>query len=465
MRRGFPGGVLQHHHVPTGDPVAAQLEAARANAHHGPAAGGARHGTALCLSGGGFRAALFHLGAARRLSELGVLGRLRTVSAVSGGALVANLLADPRLEWPDPEGPPAPVGGLEEFVAEPLRRLTARNVRTPALLARLRPWRGGGQRGGPGGSGQSGMIETLAGELLSAVPWWERDLREVRRGGPAILTTATEIGYGVTWLFADAHSIGPRGRVGDHRLGYAAPPPGLRVVDAVTASLAYPPIFEPLVLDGSGLGLVGGVPDPDEAVAVHDAIGARIELADGGVVDNLATEQVWADHEAVLVSDGGAVFRGRGPGSVFGRLWHLLSIASSGGHTTRLRWLRASFSQGLLQGATWSMESPNAVASAVPEHRPAVQAHLYPPDTVAVINRVRTDLDAFDPAEQMVLERHGYLVSDDSMRRHAPQLLARTVPLRPPHEAVGDPLWVAELLARSDRVRPWGRATLEPSER
>lgn len=443
---------MLQHQPPTGDPVAAQLEAARANAHHGPAARGVRQGTALCLSGGGFRAALFHLGAARRLNELGVLARLRTISAVSGGALVGNLLADPRLEWPDPDGPPAPVEGFEDFVAEPLRRLTARNVRTPALLARLRPW-----RARPDG----GMTSVLAGQLLAAVPWWAEDLRETGRSGPAILTTATEVGYGVTWLFADARSIGPRGRIGDHRLGYAAPPPGLRIVDAVSASLAYPPVFEPLVLDGRGLGLVGGVPDPDEEGTVHQGIGTRIELADGGVVDNLALEQVWADHGAVLVSDGGAVFRGKGPGSAFGRLWHLLSIASSGGHTTRLRWLRASFSQGLLQGATWSMESPNAVAPAVPEHRPAPEGHLYPPGTVAVINRVRTDLDAFDPAEQMVLERHGYLVADDSIHRYAPHLIARPVPRRPPHDGVGDPAWAAELLAGSGRVRPWGRT--EPS--
>src|SRR5689334_18099315 len=59
-----------------------------------------RHGTALCLSGGGYRAALFHLGAVRRLNELGVLSQLTTVSGVSGGSIVANLLADPRLEFP-----------------------------------------------------------------------------------------------------------------------------------------------------------------------------------------------------------------------------------------------------------------------------------------------------------------------------------------------------------------------------
>lgn len=33
---------------------------------------------ALCLSGGGFRAALFHVGALRRLNELGILSKSRT---------------------------------------------------------------------------------------------------------------------------------------------------------------------------------------------------------------------------------------------------------------------------------------------------------------------------------------------------------------------------------------------------
>src|SRR5262245_31835308 len=51
-------------------------------------------GIALCLSGGGFRAALFHLGAIRRLDELGVLSRLETISSVSGGSILAAFLAD-----------------------------------------------------------------------------------------------------------------------------------------------------------------------------------------------------------------------------------------------------------------------------------------------------------------------------------------------------------------------------------
>ena len=45
-----------------------------------------RQGIGLALSGGGFRAALFHMGALRRLFELGVLQdpAFRTLSSVSG---------------------------------------------------------------------------------------------------------------------------------------------------------------------------------------------------------------------------------------------------------------------------------------------------------------------------------------------------------------------------------------------
>ena len=55
-----------------------------------------RKGIGLCLSGGGFRATLFHLGVLRRLNELGILTRddFRTVASVSGGSITSARLAD-----------------------------------------------------------------------------------------------------------------------------------------------------------------------------------------------------------------------------------------------------------------------------------------------------------------------------------------------------------------------------------
>jgi NTE family protein len=50
------------------------------------------HGVALCLSGGGYRAMVFHLGALWRLNELGFLPKLTRASSVSGGSITAAVL-------------------------------------------------------------------------------------------------------------------------------------------------------------------------------------------------------------------------------------------------------------------------------------------------------------------------------------------------------------------------------------
>src|SRR6266705_1496049 len=55
-----------------------------------------RPGVALCLSGGGYRAMLFHLGALWRLNEWGYLPKLTRISSVSGGSITAGVLG---LHW------------------------------------------------------------------------------------------------------------------------------------------------------------------------------------------------------------------------------------------------------------------------------------------------------------------------------------------------------------------------------
>ena len=53
-------------------------------------------GIALCLSGGGYRAMVFHIGALWRLYELRLLDKINRISSVSGGSITAGLLA---LRW------------------------------------------------------------------------------------------------------------------------------------------------------------------------------------------------------------------------------------------------------------------------------------------------------------------------------------------------------------------------------
>lgn len=114
---------------------------------------------ALWLTGGGYRAALFHLGALTRLNELGLLARLGTVGAVSGGSIMAALLAT-RVEWP--------LHGAyrdwPERVAEPLREIVRRNAKARALLRRPL-----------GGGADAALEEHYARQLVAALggePRW-----------------------------------------------------------------------------------------------------------------------------------------------------------------------------------------------------------------------------------------------------------------------------------------------------
>ena len=43
----------------------------------------------LALSGGGYRAAAYHIGALRALHKLGVLNKVDYISSVSGGSIIA----------------------------------------------------------------------------------------------------------------------------------------------------------------------------------------------------------------------------------------------------------------------------------------------------------------------------------------------------------------------------------------
>jgi hypothetical protein len=52
----------------------------------------------LTLSGGGFRATVYHLGVVRYLCEAGILARITHIASVSGGSILAGHLA---LRWTD----------------------------------------------------------------------------------------------------------------------------------------------------------------------------------------------------------------------------------------------------------------------------------------------------------------------------------------------------------------------------
>jgi hypothetical protein len=106
----------------------------------------------LCLSGSGYRAALFHLGALTRLNELGLLAQLETVGAAAGGSLLAALLAT-QVPWPLQGA----YRDWPELLADPMRAIARRNARARTLL-----------RGPLSNSGEVALEEYYARQLAGS---------------------------------------------------------------------------------------------------------------------------------------------------------------------------------------------------------------------------------------------------------------------------------------------------------
>jgi NTE family protein len=388
-----------------------------------------RKGTALALSGGGFRAALFHLGALRRLNELGVLSRVDTVSSVSGGSILAAFMMERLSPWPEP-GSIAPQ--WDERLAHPFKRFAATNIRTWPVAKRLLPWNW---------LRSTTAVEALAvtyrkrlsGRLLTGLP--ER---------PRFIFCATDLPFAVNWIFEKV-------RAGDYQAGYTSTPPEWLVARAVAASSCFPPVFSPLPIGLRPDRLLGGKAPPGRE---RDKIVRSIRLSDGGVYDNLGLEPVWKDHAVLLTSDGGATFDAGPDRGFFWRLKQYTAVMSRQAGAIRKRWLISNFTQGELGGTYWGIGSSAGSYGF---------SGGYSENLVdRVVSEVRTDFDAFSEAEQAVLENHGYILAEAAIRRHAPELISgEALPYSVPNPDWMDEERVRKALSSSHRctlVGRWSRA-------
>ena len=184
---------------------------------------------ALALSGGGFRASLFHLGALRRLNDAGLLSRLTAISSVSGGSITNGLLATKWLKLtPDSSGR---FTNFRQEVEQPLRDFCGRNLRNhPLLFGRFNPlnWKDLATRDY---SVTNLLAERYDEDLLGhAKMSLLRDIKAA--GGPSFIFCATNMQTGVNWIFSDS-------RIGDYLAGYTFKD-GMALGIPVATSSAFP---------------------------------------------------------------------------------------------------------------------------------------------------------------------------------------------------------------------------------
>jgi len=358
-------------------------------ANYVPAVAKIPNSVGLSLSGGGFRATLFHLGAIRRLNELGILPKLTTVSSVSGGSILNGVLAS-RL-------PTSLTTGISDFqnaAAGLVRQFCSLDIRRWLALEAVIP----------GTHNSSGLAKEYDkhltnGKLLQDIPTT-----------PIHIFCSTDLAYGISWMFKKL-------QCGDYQAGFQSTPSEWTVGTAVAASSCFPPVFKPLNLNLDPAKLTGGkIP----ASPQRDKCIREITFSDGGVYDNLGLEPIWKDHEIVLASDGGALFSLGGDTGFAWEIGRYIGIPENQALAVRKRWLISNFISGQLKGTYWGIGS-SAYDYEVQQGYSSDLAKNY-------IAAIRTDLDSFSDAEASILENHGYWVADAAIRTHVPGLLPENVP-------------------------------------
>jgi NTE family protein len=373
-----------------------------------------RTGTALCLSGGGFRATLFHTGALRRLNELGALDQIDTFVSVSGGSILNGMLS---MHWNELKRLPSGVfENFDELITGPIHDFCKRDLRTAVLL-----WRRGNPINWLRLIGDDHSVTDLLADAYAAELGFGRRLDQLRPGRRFIVCAAN-LETGANWEFESS----PEGsRMGDYRTGTTATGE-VTLAQAVAASSAFPMAFPPLVLSFPNAHVFRG-----GSAALSDEARRSIPLTDGGVYDNLGLEPVWKSYRRVLASDAGMPFALKdNPGNgLMKRLRRCFDVVSNQSGALRKRWLVNMFQTKAMEGTYWGIDTDF-------RNYELAGAQGYDDLLRSLVEGIRTDLDAFTDGEIACLLNHGYALADAAIRRWLPDLSsAGALPFRWPDAA------------------------------
>jgi predicted acylesterase/phospholipase RssA len=374
--------------------------------------------TGLTLSGGGFRATLFHLGVVRYLYEEKLLHKVTHICSVSGGSILAAHLV---LNWARYTSPKE-----QEFegAARELVDFVRRDVRGRVVRPWLVSWLA------------AGLPRLLGGRAWTRTSLLQRQYDRLYRGAKMrdlALPDSPDL-----HLLATSFTTGHLVAFGGNEMRLLDAPtaaPGLPnpsavaahdvpVALAVAASSAFPPLFPPVRVDAATFG-----PDPDKWPQPH-------YLTDGGVFDNLGIRRLlWMFEgqrlDAVVVSDAQR--------SLTREFTNEYLFAP--GRTSRcvdLMMNRVSWFENL--SAAEALERCQGRVLACRLTTRVEERHPFAPLTVHqdAVGTARTDLDDFTPDEIDAIVHHGYAVARAAAGAGGP----------PAERAAGHKVWTP---ARADR--------------
>jgi len=345
----------------------------------------------LALSGGGFRATLYHLGVVRYFRDCGALEQVGDIASVSGGSILAAHLV---LNWDRYTGDDAAFAEaakeIVRFVQHDVRNRIVR--RLPLLfpirlVGKLTGWQAASFT-------PNALLEKAYRQFL----YGDRRLFELPEK-PNLHILSTNVSDGVMAVFDREGLHIQKREQGEtdpfrHIAGQTA-----TIAKVVSASSAFPGFFPPVEITAHDLG-------------VHEGKFPAESFTDGGVYDNLGTRAfAWLtahrgrSYHRVVVSDAGKPFQilGNAP----------LGFIAQSIRATDILWDRV-----------WQLERENfgdqngyhflPVTHIVD---PRDDAHAMHPVVQAEVSCIRTDLDRFSDLEVNALVAHGYEVARSLHRR------------------------------------------------
>ena len=347
-------------------------------------------GMGLCLSGGGYRAMIFHVGVLWRLYEAGLLLKLKRISSVSGGSITAGVLA---LKWNRLSGDSARFD--EEFVKEivqPLRALASVTIDVSGIIfGVLLP-----------GRVSDRITAAYEKHLFGAATL--QDLPD----SPRFVINATNVQSAALWRFSKPY-------MGDYRVGLVKNPT-TRLSQAVCASSAFPPILSPMELS-----LNPSAFEPNSGEDLQRLpFTTKVFLSDGGIYDNLGLETVWKRYQTIFVSDaGGKVAAEESPKSNWAsHSYRVLEIIDNQVRSQRKQHLIESYQAGERKGGFWGIRTDIAdyqLANALPcPHARTIE-----------LAEIPTRLAAMTDHLQERLINWGYAITDAALRKYVDAHLPR----------------------------------------
>ena len=347
-------------------------------------------GMALCLSGGGYRAMLFHVGALWRLNDVGLLPKIARISSVSGGSITAGILG---LKWTTLAFNAA--GVAQRFNAEvvdPIRLLASKTIDATAILS---------------GTLLPGSIGDQVSAAYRKYLFADATLQDLP-DQPRFVINATNVQSGALWRFMKPY-------MRDYRVGEVQQPT-ISLATAVAASAAFPPALSPVTLE---LHNSDFVPHSGQDLQ-REPFTTEVVLTDGGVYDNLGLETAWKRYTTILVSDGGGKMEAEAePKHDWARhSYRILNLIDNQVRSLRKRQAIESFKSHQREGAYWGIRTNIA------DYQLA-DALDCPFARTMALAQIPTRLKRLEPEVQERLINWGYAVCDAALRKHVDPTLAR----------------------------------------